>query len=201
MRAHIKASAHPSNAARPGSSIRSALRQFVVSLEISDSKGETTAGFHTDLAKAYEVVILDLLKYILLRRGWPRVVVNLMVEAYKQERYISYRGWAGAAGVVLNGICAGCPLAVWALGEYMRTLATYVSSCMHFRQYVDDCAMWSASKQAREAADAILGIADSFREWLDHHGLDINEQKSILWATHGLARAMLTDTPYGQEDC
>eukprot|EP00971_Amphidinium_carterae_P350622 6491652-Amphidinium_carterae.2 len=200
MRPHFARRAHTSNAAKPGTSIRAALREFVVSMEIATSKGEHVAGFHSDLAKAYEVVRLDLLEYVLLSRGWPPEVVALMIGAYKHKRYMSYKGWATEVCEAINGITAGCPLAVWALCEYMSSLASYMSIMLYFRQYVDDCAMKDSSRAPRELAEMILEAIEQFREWLDTHGLDINEQKSVLWSSHPLTRKLLQDTPYAQED-
>eukprot|EP00971_Amphidinium_carterae_P023737 468139-Amphidinium_carterae.1 len=82
----------------------------------------------------------------------------------------------------------------------MWTLAQYTSNQLLFRHYVDDCAAWRSSRHAREAAEDILEAAASMQEWFDSHGLDINQQKSILWSTHPLARRLLQDTVYGSAD-
>ena len=127
--------------------------------EVARGRGQQAGAVMYDLAKAYEMVKLELVWQHGRRWGFPARILRLMLESFAFIRHLVFKG-AVASGVdTLSAILAGSAFALDALATLMTSLLDEMARkhCrIDFVLYVDDLSTHAREDTAEEVA-RVLG--------------------------------------------
>ena len=159
----------------------------------------------TDQSKAYDMVDLELLQYLMERSGLPQGITGPMMSMAKARRRIKVMNAVGGWQDPTSGMLPGCPGATFIMCfvlERWRRFTTAVGPRTWARSWVDDTT--AAGKGITAALATMVASTRAMEDLEQGDGLKVNRVKSGLVVSHKVLADLVlqfqelrAQSPYG----
>ena len=179
----------------PGRAATDMAMHLQCKIEASLSEGTELTGFALDLAKAYNTIPREVLRCLMLRLGFPEVLVQSYCTFLGQlQRYLLVGNQLHGPLESIKGVPEGCPLAVISmiLVTWMVSASTEKHTSISMSSYVDNWALQGTDTQG------VINAVHHVQSLTTATTMKLSLEKSFSYSTSAKTRRVLRQTKFGE---